>query len=66
LPPPFANTPGFTKQNISEYDENGPAWYWNYFTVGEHVGQKITDGSGSPCRPLAIVPKNRQLFLKIR
>jgi kynurenine formamidase len=38
LPPPFANTPGFTLHEISNYDERGPAWYWNWFEGGEHVG----------------------------
>src|SRR5690348_16526381 len=38
LPPPFANTQGFALQEISNYDDRGPAWYWNNFTGGEHVG----------------------------
>lgn len=38
LPPPFANTPGFRKHAISEYDERGPAWAWYWYEVGEHVG----------------------------
>ena len=38
LPPPFANTQGFSLQEISRYDERGPAWYWNNITMGEHVG----------------------------
>src|SRR5262245_355015 len=38
LPPPFANTPGFKKHEISNYDAKGPAWYWNWIEVGEHVG----------------------------
>jgi kynurenine formamidase len=38
LPPPFANTPGWKTHLISEYDEKGPAWYWNWFEGGEHVG----------------------------
>jgi kynurenine formamidase len=38
LPPPFANTQGFALQEISRYDERGPAWYWNNFSAGEHVG----------------------------
>jgi kynurenine formamidase len=38
LPPPFANTPGWTTHEISSYDERGPAWYWNWFEGGEHVG----------------------------
>jgi kynurenine formamidase len=38
LPPPFANTQGFSLQEISNYDERGPAWYWNNISSGEHVG----------------------------
>jgi len=38
LPPPFANTPGWTMHEISRYDDRGPAWYWNSFEGGEHVG----------------------------
>jgi kynurenine formamidase len=38
LPPPFANTPAWVTHPISEYDERGPAWYWNRFEGGEHTG----------------------------
>jgi kynurenine formamidase len=38
LPPPFANTPGLTRQEISKYDDRGPAWAWYTLTIGEHVG----------------------------
>ena len=38
LPPPFANTPGFKKHEVSHYDAKGPAWYWNWIEIGEHVG----------------------------
>ena len=38
LPPPLANTPGFTSHLISNFDDDGPAWYWNWVEVGEHVG----------------------------
>lgn len=38
LPDIFAQTPGFKMECISKYDDKGPAWYWNYFTMGEHVG----------------------------
>ena len=38
LPPPFANTPGWKLHEISRFDERGPAWYWNWFEGGEHVG----------------------------
>jgi kynurenine formamidase len=38
LPEPFANTVGFQLEEISRYDERGPAWYWNNIRTGEHVG----------------------------
>ncbi|MGI8528077.1 MAG: cyclase family protein [Geodermatophilaceae bacterium] len=38
LPPPFANTQRFSRTELSRYDDRGPAWYWNDFTTGEHVG----------------------------
>ena len=38
LPEPFGNTIPFSLQEISRYDERGPAWYWNNITTGEHVG----------------------------
>jgi len=38
LPPPFGNTVPFSRQEISHYDERGPAWYWNNFSTGEHTG----------------------------
>src|SRR6266581_3639258 len=41
LPPPFANTPGWKLHEISHYDERGPAWYWNSFEGGEHVGTHL-------------------------
>jgi kynurenine formamidase len=38
LPEPFANTPAFALEEISRYDDRGPAWYWNTIHSGEHVG----------------------------
>jgi kynurenine formamidase len=38
LPPPFGNTVPFSLQEISRYDDRGPAWYWNNITTGEHTG----------------------------
>lgn len=38
LPEPFANTPGWKLHELSHYDDRGPAWYWNSFEGGEHVG----------------------------
>ena len=41
LPEPFANTPRFRLQELSRYDERGPAWYWNAFEGGEHTGTHL-------------------------
>ncbi len=38
LPEPFGNTVPFSLQEISHYDDRGPAWYWNDITTGEHTG----------------------------
>ncbi len=55
LPPPFANTPGFKRHQISNYDAKGPAWYWNWIEIGEHVGTHFdapchwVTGKGKAC-----------------
>lgn len=38
LPPMFAASPGFSMEQISHYDDAGPAWYWNTIHLGEHTG----------------------------
>jgi kynurenine formamidase len=38
LPEPFGNTVPFALEEISRYDERGPAWYWNNIRTGEHTG----------------------------
>lgn len=38
LPPQFGQTAAFTVEEISRYDDRGPAWYWNNFRTGEHTG----------------------------
>ncbi len=38
LPAPFANTIPFSLQEVSRYDDRGPAWYWNNISTGEHTG----------------------------
>jgi kynurenine formamidase len=38
LPPEFGQTARFELEEISRYDERGPAWYWNNFHTGEHTG----------------------------
>lgn len=39
LPPELAvDTPKIEIHKISEYDDNGPFWAWNWLKVGEHSG----------------------------
>jgi len=38
LPPMFAASPGFSIEEISRYNDAGPAWYWNTIQLGEHTG----------------------------
>jgi kynurenine formamidase len=55
LPPPFANTPGYKRHEISAYNPKGPAWYWNWMEIGEHVGTHFdapchwVTGKDKPC-----------------
>ncbi|MGW4122392.1 cyclase family protein [Nocardia sp. NPDC004711] len=41
LPPPLANTVPFRLEEISRYDDRGPAWYWNNIHTGEHTGTHL-------------------------
>jgi kynurenine formamidase len=38
LPEPLGQTWQFALEEISRYDERGPAWYWNNISTGEHTG----------------------------
>lgn len=38
LPDMFAQSPTISIEQISRYDDAGPAWYWNTITLGEHTG----------------------------
>ena len=38
LPPEFGQTQRFALEEISRYDDRGPAWYWNNIVTGEHTG----------------------------
>ncbi len=39
LPPDFArDTPKIEVHKISEYDQDGPFWAWNWLKIGEHSG----------------------------
>jgi kynurenine formamidase len=38
LPEQFGQTWPFALEQISKYDDRGPAWYWNNISTGEHTG----------------------------
>lgn len=38
LPGSMGQTARFELEEISRFDERGPAWYWNNFRAGEHTG----------------------------
>ena len=38
LPPEWNLHWPFSMEEISKYDEKGPAWYWNNFKCSEHTG----------------------------
>jgi kynurenine formamidase len=38
LPPEFGQAAPFRIEEASQYDERGPAWYWNNFSCSEHTG----------------------------
>ena len=38
LPEQFGQSARFELEEISRYDDRGPAWYWNNFRSGEHTG----------------------------
>jgi len=38
LPPELGQCAPFRIEEISRYDERGPAWYWNNISLGEHTG----------------------------
>jgi kynurenine formamidase len=41
LPPEFGQTWPFQLEEISRYDDRGPAWYWNNIRTGEHTGTHL-------------------------
>ena len=38
LPPEMGQAWPFRIEEVSHYDDRGPAWYWNNFSCGEHTG----------------------------
>jgi kynurenine formamidase len=41
LPAQFGQTQPFRLEEISRYDDRGPAWYWNNIRTGEHTGTHL-------------------------
>ncbi len=65
LPEIFASSPGVTIEEISRYDDNGPAWYWNKISLGEHTGTHFDapvhwiTGKDLPDNTCATIPVQR-------
>ncbi|MCX4910975.1 cyclase family protein [Streptomyces sp. NBC_00878] len=63
LPPEFGQTAVFELEEISRYDDRGPAWYWNNFRSGEHTGTHFDAPNhwvtGKDLADVASVPVNR-------
>lgn len=63
LPPQFGQTQVFELEEISRYDDRGPAWYWNNFRSGEHTGTHFDApvhwASGRDLADVASVPAGR-------
>jgi kynurenine formamidase len=63
LPPQFAQTAKFELEELSRYDDRGPAWYWNNFRTGEHTGTHFDApnhwASGKDLDDVASVPARR-------
>ena len=38
MPPELGQSAPFRMEQISRYDADGPAWYWNNISLGEHTG----------------------------
>jgi kynurenine formamidase len=64
LPPQWPNTPAFQLHEISRYDDRGPAWYWNWFSTGEHTGTHFdapvhwVSGKDLPLNSVDRIPPN--------
>ena len=60
LPEQFGQTAQFELEEISRYDDRGPAWYWNNFRTGEHTGTHFDApnhwASGKDLADIASVP----------
>lgn len=63
LPPQWGQTQPFQLEEISRYDDRGPAWYWNNIHTGEHTGTHLDAPNhwvtGKDKGDVAQIPVNR-------
>ncbi len=62
LPEGMGQTARFELEEISAYDDRGPAWYWNNFRTGEHTGTHFDapiHWATGPKEDVASVPPTR-------
>jgi kynurenine formamidase len=67
LPPELGQCTPFRIEEISRYDERGPAWYWNTITLSEHTGTHFDapvhwiSGRDLPNNTVDAVPPQKQV-----
>ena len=65
LPPEMGQAWPFRIEEVSRYDERGPAWYWNNFSCGEHTGTHFdapihwVSGKDLPANAVDTIPPER-------
>ncbi|MDT7934326.1 MAG: cyclase family protein [Sphingomonadaceae bacterium] len=65
LPPEFGQCAGFTRREVSRYDERGSAWYWAEIAMNEHTGTHFdapvhwVTGRELPDNTTATIPPGR-------
>ncbi len=63
LPPEWGQTQPFQLEEISRYDDRGPAWYWNNIRTGEHTGTHLDAPNhwvtGKDLEDVASIPPSR-------
>jgi kynurenine formamidase len=71
LPPEFGQSAPLRMETISRYDADGPAWYWNNITVGEHTGTHLDapvhwiTGRELPANTVDAMPTRAMLALAV-
>ena len=52
LPPEMGQCLPFRIEEVSQYDDRGPSWYWNNFSCSEHTGTHFD----APIHWISVVP----------